>query len=103
MEILNVYEVVINSDPNEGKGTNYVCARFMSNQEALKFARGRDVCGSNGSVQRGKVLVVGGEGGSFSYYPINAAVKVYGTVEDEAREEALKKLTLEERKLLGLI
>ena len=101
MQIINVYEVVINSDLNEGRGRDYVCARFLSNMEAVKFARGRDVCGSNGKVQSGKVVAVT-ENGATLYFPINTVVEVYGTMEDKARSEALNKLTPAERKLLGL-
>lgn len=49
-----------------------------------------------------RVLVVT-DGSTETCFPIGAACEVYGTVLDKARSEALNKLTLEERKLLGLV
>jgi hypothetical protein len=101
MEICDVFEVVINSDSIEGRGRDYVCARFFKEPAAKNFAKGRDVMGSDGKVQKGRVVAVSTASGE-KFYPIGSEVPVFTSVEDKARTEAMNKLTPTERKLLGL-
>jgi len=106
MEIYDVFEVVINSDPVEGRGRDYVCARFFNEPDAKNFAKGRDVMGSDGKVQKGRVVAESTFKRSFAsgekFYPVGSEVPVFKSIEDKARTEALNKLPLAERKLLGL-
>lgn len=99
--IREVFEVVINSDLTEGRGGDYVCARFFNEYAAKNFAKGRDVMGSDGKVQKGQVVCVP-TGFGEKFYPVGSEVSVFKSIEDKARTEALNKLTLAERKLLGL-
>lgn len=106
--ICEVFEVVINSDSTEGRGRDYVCARFFTLDAAKNFAKGRDVMGSDGRVQNGWVVCVPTNSKTkcypieMKYYPIGSEVPVFESIEHKARTEALNKLTLAERKLLGL-
>ena len=100
MKIYDVFEVVINSDSTEGRGRDYVCARFFNEPAAKNFAKGRDVMGSDGKVQKGRVVAF--TDSEEKFYPVGAEVSVFKSIEDKARTEALNKLTPAERKLLGL-
>lgn len=97
----SVYEVLINSDLTEGRGNDYVCARFFTVDAAKEFAKGRDVMGTDGKVRTGLIVEVSTQFGP-KYYPVGPEVLVFESVEDKARTEALNKLTPAERKLLGL-
>jgi hypothetical protein len=101
MKICDVFEVVINSDLTEGRGRDYVCARFFNESVAKEFAKGRDVMGSDGKVQIGQVVAMD-TGSGENFYPLQAAVPVYKSITEKARAELLERFTLEERKLLGL-
>lgn len=101
MELMDVFEVVINSDSIEGRGRDYVCARFFKEHEAELFAKGRDVMGTDGKVQKGQVVAVSTSSGE-KFYPVGSEVSVFLSTEHKARMEALNKLTIAERKLFGL-
>ena len=87
------YHVIGNTDSNEGRGSNYIITR-CSNIEAANFiANGRGVMGTKATVS----------GPHKERIVIFDEVKEFWEEENLlARENALAKLTEEEKKLLGL-
>lgn len=98
MKIITIYETIINSDPTEGRGYDMVIGRFFTKTAAENFGRHKDVMGTNGTVKEQLAL----QDDDDTYYVLGPPVAVAHDELGLKRQNALSKLTLEERKLLGL-
>lgn len=99
MRVLSVYEVVANTDTNEGRGMSYVAGRFTSQLDAQEFSKGRGTMGTPAQVRAGLVLQM--NDGTFRHLSAEP-VEVNTSLRDMEVKEALSKLTPKERELLGL-
>lgn len=98
MEIVLIYEAIVNSNGTEGRGCDKVIGRFFTESAAKSFLRGKDVKGSDGKVRPQYALKDDHE----RYCVLGPPVDVAQDELDIKRQNALSKLTPEERKLLGL-
>jgi hypothetical protein len=103
LEIVTIWECVINSDGTEGRGHDVVIARFFTETAAKSYVKGKDVMGSDGNVYWAEALR--DDGGN--YRILGPIVDVANNETDIKRQKALKKLnaalTREERELLGIL
>jgi len=110
-----VYHVYSNSDLNEGRGSTILIGTFRSSELAKTFAKGKGVFGSDAEVSptQAEVYAPTKEGVLFNPESLERfdwtvilkkvslpAPVTIRTLEAE-RQEALAKLTLRERELLG--
>lgn len=98
MRVLSVFEVVANTDTNEGRGTSYVAGRFTSRLDARDFSKGRGTMGTPAHVRPGLVLQM--NDGTFRHL-LEEPVEVNTSLRDMEVKVALSKLTPKERELLG--
>ena len=89
MKTITYYEVGDSYDV-EGKGPFQVIARFFSKSEANKYAKGRGNYSSDASVSQKTIIIV------------DTAEQMEEYDREAKRQAALRKLTEEERELLGL-
>jgi hypothetical protein len=100
-KFITIYTAFEEIDQTEGRGGSRKLGHFYSKEDAELAADGKGVMGSRGRVVAQSYLTLDGITG----YPVDPKSKVNlqtltkaGTV----RTRALKKLTVEERKALGL-
>ena len=100
-KFITIYTAFAELDQTEGRGGSRKLGYFYSKEDAELAAEGKGVMGSRGRVTAQSYLTLDGVNG----YPVDPKSKVdlqtlteSGTV----RTRALKKLTVQERKSLGL-
>jgi len=101
---MSLYKVIGNED-EEGRGKAKILGYFMDEVSANRFAKGKGGFGSDAVVQltpsRLSFVEVTYRTGKVAYYLLGDEVTQARTKE-EIKAEALKKLTPEERNVLGL-
>ena len=90
MQKLVLYEAYTNSDLIEGRGNDVHLGYFKVQSDAEKASSGRGVMGTNAHVRLAPILI-------YENFEEFAEVRA-----KDVREQALNKLSWEERKLLGL-
>lgn len=97
-----VYYVVSNTDTTEGRGASVVIGRYIDNNEAINAAKGKGVFGTDAKVESSfhPMIRVGKK-----LYLLGAEVTPLTTEEEKRqalREQALSKLSEEEKEALGV-
>jgi hypothetical protein len=100
MKTIRCYEVMGNTECTEGRGPMKVVARFSSHDEAVKFVRSKTYS---------RWCVMGYQSPDDVRYIHDVEITILDTIQEfedqelsELKARALKKLTSEERKALGL-
>lgn len=100
---MNIYLVMRNGDLTEGRGPMVFKAAFTKPEDAVKYAKSIEPYGAD--VKIGKYNGTYADGQFTSVEEVTLHESFESKAEFDIirkREEALKKLTMEERKLLGL-
>lgn len=102
-----VHRVIGNTDTTEGRGRSFTLGWFLDHGAATRFAQGRGVMGTPAYIESRTeqiVQVVDGAG-----RPIEGECHILGEqlwtpekAANKARQDALAKLTIEDRRVLGL-
>jgi len=96
-EIFTAFKVTASADKNEGRfGGIETVGVFFTSEAAERAAKGQDVMGTDGKVE--SVQAIMGENGNA--YEVGRVLRM--VPDAELREQALAKLTDEEKRVLGL-
>ena len=98
MKLIDIFEVVSNTELNEGRGESIVIARFTTQSQAELYGRDKGVMGSNADIRPGKALLL--DNGKF--LAVCGEITVSKDLHDFKRQKALAKLTPRDREVLGL-
>lgn len=98
--IIDLYEVTGDTDKTEGRGGSYKVGTYLDRSDAELAARGHGVMGSPGYIHK-KSIVLFEDG---TAYELGQEVKNFQRTLEQSklRSNALKKLSEEERKALGI-
>jgi hypothetical protein len=104
LTIERIWEVISNSDLTEGRGSQVVVARFFNRPIAINYAKDKGVMGTPAEVAEGEVLAIGGLKAlePTKYRVLGPVVPIYNDPTDIKRQQALSKLTEEDKRILGL-
>jgi len=104
LTIERIYEVISNSDLTEGRGSQIVIARFFDRNIAAHYAKDKGVMGTRAEVAEGEVLAIGALKAlePTKYRVLGPVVPIYNDPTDIKRQQALSKLTEEDKRILGL-
>ncbi len=94
-----VYEATTNSDSDEGRGSTVTLGWFLTLEDAQKCAKGKGVWGADGRVvTHHKEVALCGE----KVFLLGSEVQKTYQDPKKIRDQALSKLTEEEKEALGL-
>lgn len=99
LTIERIWEVISNTDLTEGRGSQVVIARFFDREAAINY-----VMGTPAEVAESEVLAIGGLKAlePTKYRVLGPVVPIYNDPTDIKRQQALAKLTEEDKRILGL-
>lgn len=105
IHLMQVYEVITNSDGTEGRGYPVSLGFFRNHADAVIQAHGKGCMGSNAEIESSSALVVETVEGEL--FLVGARVckdidDLKKATREAVRKRALEKLTPEEREALGL-
>lgn len=106
---VSLFEVLENTDPNEGRGPKRTVGYAQTRELAEMNATGKGILGGPGEVREVEALVVLNRNDETQFFfPVSARIMpedILDSIPEEAekaKELALAKLSPHERKLLGL-
>jgi hypothetical protein len=103
----SVHRVIGNTDTTEGRGRSFTLGWFLDHGPATRFAQGRGVMGAPAEIESRTeqiVQVVDGAGRPIEgeCYILGESIWTPEKAANKAVQEALAKLTVEDRRVLGL-